>query len=175
VGIGDKIRRVSSCPREKSRKGLELMLPLTKYARVSRLGRKCELSRPAIKIRLIRVTAIAASGHTRAVKSESGFISCLELPLPRLSARRPTTRERELLFTRRGACAAPWNADTPGRARQACPVVSETDYLRRVLGRLLTANTSRRASRACERYRGAISGSSLAIITRKFHSRHAAE
>lgn len=51
---------------------------------------------------------------------------------------RPT---RALLFTRGEVCMR----DTPIR-RQEKPAVCETDYLRRVLGRLLTANTSDRTS-----------------------------
>lgn len=47
------------------------------------------------------------------------------------------------------------DADTRRQERVAASSVSETDYLRRVLGRLLTANTSDRTSRARKRYHGA--------------------
>lgn len=63
-------------------------------------------ARAKIRLSFVSTTAVVAVVVAscrvthEAVKSESGFISCFELPLP--SPRRPTSRERELLFTRRG-------------------------------------------------------------------------
>lgn len=87
-------------------------------------------------------------GHTGTIKSESGFISCYELPIT--SARRPTDSRIIIFYLRRGVRAGRRYGDRRGLAASS---VSETDYLRRVLGRLLIANTT---SRARKRYHARI-------------------
>lgn len=90
-------------------------------------------------------------GHTGAIKNESGFYFLLRAPI--ISARRPTDSRIIIFYLRRGVRAGRRYGDRRGLAAST---VSETDYLRRVLGRLLIANTSDRTSRARKRYHARI-------------------